>query len=100
MPVVILPTVLRRHAQGQARFEVPARTVRQSLRALEQLVPGIGAELFDTAGELRGYVRLYVNQVELTDAAGWDAPLQPDDEIAIIAMMMGGSQQIQGCTAL
>lgn len=91
MPVVILPTVLRRRAQGQTRFEVPGRTVRQVLDGLDQLVPGIGGDLFDERGELRGYVRLYVNQVEVTGPGGWDAPLEPDDEVTIIAMMMGGA---------
>ncbi len=92
MPVrVYIGTPLRRFTGNLARVEVEARDVAEALDRLSARFPGLRAELFDEAGQLRRYVNVYVNNQEIEDLAGPNTQVRDGDEIAVVPALAGGA---------
>lgn len=87
---VLIPTPLRRFTGGAARVGVPGETVGAVLDALESVHPGIGAQIRDDGGEIRRFVNVFVNGVNVRDADGAATPVKAGDEVGIIPAMAGG----------
>jgi sulfur-carrier protein len=90
MPVVRIPTVLRKHTDGQTKVAVEGDTVG---KAFDQLVtdhPGLQEQLFED-GSLRGFVNVYVDDEDIRFIDGLDTPVGTDDEIAIMPAVAGGA---------
>lgn len=90
MATVLIPAPLRRLTGGQSRIEVDATSVGELLGRLDAEHPGVRSYLFDEDGQLRAYVNVFVNQTEIRQAGGLQAPVGPADEVAIIPAMAGG----------
>ncbi len=92
MPVVRIPTVLRKHTDGAAKVEVAGDTVG---KAFDQLVvdhPGLEEQLFED-GSLRGFVNVYVDDEDIRFVDGLDTPIEDDGEIAIMPAVAGGAER-------
>lgn len=87
---MLIPAPLRRLTGGQSRIEVDATSVGELLGRLDAEHPGVRSYLFDEDGQLRAYVNVFVNQTEIRQAGGLQAPVGPADEVAIIPAMAGG----------
>lgn len=87
---VLIPTPLRRFTGGAARVSVTGATVAAVLDALESAHPGIGAQILDDGGEIRRFVNVFVDGVNVRDADGAATPVRPGAEIGIIPAMAGG----------
>lgn len=87
---VLIPTPLRRFTGGAARVGVDGATVGAVLDALESAYPGIGAQVRDDGGEIRRFVNVFVNGVNVRDADGAATGVKPGDEVGIIPAMAGG----------
>jgi molybdopterin synthase sulfur carrier subunit len=90
MPRLRFTPHLRRFFPGLAECDLPASTVAETIRALDQLHPGLAGYLIDDQGSLRRHVNVFVrgelvrDRVRLTDATG------PDDEVFILQALSGG----------
>ncbi len=87
---VLIPTPLRRFTGGAARIGASGATVGAVLDALEAAHPGLGAQVRDDGGEIRRFVNVFVNGVNVRDADGIATPVKAGDEIGIIPAMAGG----------
>jgi molybdopterin synthase sulfur carrier subunit len=87
---VLIPTPLRRFTGGAARVSVSGATVGDVLDALEAAHPGIGAQVRDDGGEIRRFVNVFVNGVNVRDADGAATAVKRGDEVGIIPAMAGG----------
>jgi sulfur-carrier protein adenylyltransferase/sulfurtransferase len=88
---VQLPAALREYTAGAAEVHVDAASVDAALAALAERHPPLRRHLFDDSGELRGYVRVYLNDRDVRELAGVGTPIRDDDVILIVPSIAGGS---------
>lgn len=90
MPATIrLPTPLRRHA-GQAKtVEVNADSVGAALAQLVQAYPAMKGSIYDGAGELKRFVRVFVGDRDVADVAGMQTGLGDGDVVSIVPPVAG-----------
>jgi molybdopterin synthase sulfur carrier subunit len=84
---VLVPSALRSYTGRQGEIEAAAATVDELLLELDRRYPGFRFRIVDEQGSLRPHIKVTIN-AEITGAL--DAPLQPDDEVAIIMAISGG----------
>jgi molybdopterin synthase sulfur carrier subunit len=89
MPKVEIPPRYRGPTKGRSQIEVGGDTVRSCIEAVELQYPGFLELVFDADGELRRYVRLFVND-EALDRDAVDAAVAASDRVQILASVAGG----------
>lgn len=89
MPVVRIPTVLRKHTDGHAKVETEGGTVREVLDGVVARHPGLADQLLED-GEIRGFVNVYVNDEDIRYLDGLDTSVEDGTEIAIMPAVAGG----------
>ena len=89
MPVVRIPTVLRKHTDGQAKVEAAGSTVREVFQQLTSAYPGVEDQLFD-GDDVRGFINVYVDDEDIRYVDGLDTPVEDDTEIALMPAVAGG----------
>ncbi len=90
MPTVRIPTVLRKHTDGNAKVDADGDTVGEVFAALIDEHPGLEDQLLED-GKVRGFINVYVEDEDIRYIDGLDSPVEPDDEIAIMPAVAGGS---------
>ena len=91
MARIYVPTSWRRFTEGAARLEHDAPTVGSLLAWLGTTYPALQREMFDAAGNLHRFVNVYVNNHGIDELAGFETPLDREDEVAVIPAMAGGA---------
>ena len=91
MPVIRIPTVLRKHTEGEGRVTASGSTVREVFDDLVAAHPGLADQLFEDGG-LRGFVNVFVEDEDIRFIDGLDSPVEDDDEISIMPAVAGGAQ--------
>ncbi len=94
MPIVYVPTPLRRITGGHSTVRVSGSTVGEVLEALDRQYPGIRPQLFDEGGQVRTFINVFVNGTEIRQLQGLATPLQDADEVSIIPAMAGGARAL------
>ena len=90
MPITIkLPTPLRRHADQARSLAVEAATVGDALAQLVATHPAIGEALYAAPGELKAFVRVFVGDTDIADAAGLATALTEGAIISIVPPVAG-----------
>ena len=89
MPKVEVPPRYRGPTSGAGLIEVDAETVRACIEAVEVQHPGFRELVLDSEGNLRRFVRLFVNG-EALDRDAVDAPIADADHLQIQAAAAGG----------
>ncbi len=87
---VQVPAPLRSLTGGAGELEVEAADVLGLIEALEACHPGFRERLLDATGQLRGYVRLFVNDEDVRALAGPRTALRPGDVVAVVPAIAGG----------
>lgn len=87
---VQVPGPLRSLTGGTAELEIEASDVSGMIDALEARHPGIRERLLDASGQLRGYVRVFVNDEDVRTLERQQTPLRPGDVVAIVPAIAGG----------
>jgi sulfur-carrier protein len=91
MPVVRIPTVLRKHTDGQPKVEASGATVREAFDDLIANNPGLADQLLD-GGEVRGFINVYVDDEDIRYVRGLDTAVDDSTEIAIMPAVAGGAE--------
>jgi molybdopterin converting factor small subunit len=89
MPVVRIPTVLRKHTDGQAKVEADGTTVRELFDDLVSRHPGLSEQLLED-GDVRGFINVYVEDEDIRYLDGLDTPVDEGAEVAIMPAVAGG----------
>lgn len=90
MPSVRVPTVLRRHTDGQARLTAEGATVREVFAALVAAHPGLDGSLID-GDRVPGFINVYVADEDIRYLDGLDTAVAADAEISIMPAVAGGA---------
>ena len=89
---VQIPGPLRPLTGGAAEVEVEAGDVAGLIEALEARHRGIRERLLDASGELRSYVRVFVDDRDVRALHGKATALRPGATVAIVPAIAGGSR--------
>jgi len=87
---VQIPGPLRSLTGGAAEVDVEAADVGALIEGLESRHKGIKDRLCDAEGNLRSYVRLFVNDEDVRFLQAKATPLRAGDTVAIVPAIAGG----------
>ncbi len=90
MPTVHIPTSLRRWTQNQAMVQGPCGTLDHLMAALETAAPGLRSRVYDERGQIRSYIRVFVNETDIRHLDGDSTLLGERDDVFIIPAIAGG----------
>jgi molybdopterin converting factor small subunit len=85
-----IPTALRVYTDRESSISLQGGTVREVMDGLVERHPALRKHLYDDGGQLRSFVRLYVNGEDIEKVGGIEAPLSPGDKLAIVPAIAGG----------
>jgi sulfur-carrier protein len=88
---VRIPGPLRSLSQGEPAVEVEAGDLRAAIEQLDSRYPGFRDRLLDSAGNLRQFVNVYLNDEDIRFGGGLETKLDPKDEVSIIPAVAGGA---------
>jgi sulfur-carrier protein len=89
MASVRLDAMLREFTP-KLRLTVEAGSVRELIESLEAQFPRLRGRLRDETGQVRRFVRVFVNGEPLERSAALSAPLAPQDSVDILHSIQGG----------
>jgi len=84
---VHVPTHLQAYTNRQDEVEAEGATLAELLDDLDRRFPGIRFRMIDEQDGIREHIRLFVN---CRMVQRLNVPLQPTDEVHIIAALSGG----------
>lgn len=88
---ILIPTVLRQHAENHHELSFDAETVKEALGLLVKKYPGLGNQLYSREGRLRNFINIYVNEEDIRYAEGEATRLKNGDKILVVPAVAGGS---------
>jgi molybdopterin converting factor small subunit len=95
MPTIKVPSPLRSYTNGQAEVPVQGSTVAAAMGDFINIYPSLQPHLFNSQGELRPFVNLFLNSQDVRQMQGLDTPLAEDDRLLIVPSIAGGVGQGQ-----
>ena len=87
---VSLPGALRAKVGNRAEVSIVGETVRDMIEALERDFPGLRFHLCYETGELRQYVNVFLNRVNIRYLQGLDTPVSAGAIVHIFQSVAGG----------
>lgn len=90
MPVVRIPSVLRKHTDDNAKVEASGSNVREVVDDLVSHYPALRDQLLES-GEVRGFVNVFVDDEDIRYLDGLDTRVSDASEIAIMPAVAGGA---------
>jgi len=87
---VQIPSPLRPLTGGAEQVEVEAQDVAGLIDGLESRHKGMRDRLCQPTGELRSYVRIFVNDEDIRFLQEKQTPLKPGDTVSIVPAIAGG----------
>jgi molybdopterin synthase sulfur carrier subunit len=87
---VKLPTILRKHAGGEARVSAEGSTLREVLEYLERSYPGITKNVLTEDGGLHRFINVYVNDEDVRYLGALETPVSEGDTVSILPAVAGG----------
>jgi molybdopterin synthase sulfur carrier subunit len=87
---VQVPGPLRTLTAGAAEVQVEATSVEGLVEALQARHVGFRDRLLDAGGQLRSYVRVFVNEEDVRFLQAEKTPLREGDVVSIVPAIAGG----------
>jgi molybdopterin/thiamine biosynthesis adenylyltransferase/rhodanese-related sulfurtransferase/molybdopterin converting factor small subunit len=90
MPKISIPTALRQYAGNLESIVVEGTNIGAALDSMTAQFPELKKHLYDSSGNLRSFVNVYVNDEDIRYRQQNDTPISDADEISIIPSIAGG----------
>jgi sulfur-carrier protein len=87
---VKLPTILRKHAGGEARVGADGATLAEVLDDLESRYPGITKNVISDDGGLHRFINVYVNDEDVRYLGSLETTVAEGDVVSILPAVAGG----------
>ena len=91
---VKVPTLLRRHVDGQPVVEGAGDTVGELLRDLESRYPGLTPSIVTPDGGLHRFINVYVNDEDVRHVGALEARVNDGDTVSILPAVAGGDGRL------
>ena len=95
MAQLFIPTPLRKFTDGHSTFTSDADRVDGLLQAFVEAHSAVRPHLYDEAGTLRSFIRIYVGDEDLEALDGLETSLDPATAVSIIPAIAGGLNTLQ-----
>lgn len=89
---VQIPTALRRHTAGVSSLACAASNMGELFSVLDEKFPGLKPHLRDEAGQLRRFLKIYVNEEDIRFLGGPAYAFQEGDEVLLVPSIAGGTR--------
>jgi len=90
MPTIRVSSVISYYTDKQTHFEVPGSTVLEAVKNAVEKYPQLKFHVFDSDGNLRRHISLFVNDVHVKELDGNETKVGEKDVIRILAAAAGG----------
>jgi molybdopterin synthase sulfur carrier subunit len=87
---VKIPVALLQYTGNESELRTDAYTVEGLLRNLDDRFPGLSAFIVNENRELRRYVNIFVNEVDVRSGDGLMTKLKDGDRVNIVPVVAGG----------
>lgn len=91
MATIFVPTPMRKVTNGQGKIQIQATTLQEALDQAEAAYPGFRDRVLDGQGEIKRFINVFINGVDVRNLQGRATPVQDNDEVAVIPAMAGGA---------
>lgn len=92
MATVFVPTPMRKLTGGQGKIQIHANTLQEIIEHAEATYPGFRERVLDNQGEIKRFINVFVNGVDVRKLQGRATPVHEKDEVAVIPAMAGGAR--------
>ena len=72
-------------------IQIPASTLQEAIEQADAAFPGFRERVLDNEGEIKRFINVFVNGVDVRKLQGRETPVQDNDQVAVIPAMAGGS---------
>jgi len=90
MPIVRFPALMKYYVDNQSEFPVDGSTVAELLENVLVRYPSLRPHLYDSEGNLRRHINVFVNGIQLRELNGMDTVLKDDDKVILMISAAGG----------
>ena len=90
MPIVRIPTPLRKLTNNQEEVTASGATLGAILEELNAIYPGLGERILDEQGAIRRFVNIFVNDEDVRFLQEKETPVSENDEVSIVPAIAGG----------
>lgn len=90
---VIISATLRSFFERASELELQGNTVEEALKELTEKYPEAKRGLYDAGGNLRGFIRIFADDEDVTDASRWRDSLDGVSQLLFLPMVAGGAPE-------
>ncbi len=90
MPVIKMPSPFRSYTQGLQEVPVSCGTISEAMHSLVDQYPALRPHLYNSQGNLRPFVHLFLNDQNIQELQGMDTPLGVTDVLRLVPSVAGG----------
>ena len=90
---VIISATLRSFFERASELELQGNTVEEALKELTEKYPEAKRGLYDAGGNLRGFIRIFADDEDVTDASRWRDSLDGVSQLLLLPMVAGGAPE-------
>ncbi len=92
MATIIIPTPLRKFADNSSKIAAQGATVLEVIQAVALQYPALQKQLFDDAGELRSFLRIYKGDTDIRTLDATATRVTDESIISIVPAIAGGKR--------
>ncbi len=90
MALVKIPTPMRAYTDNQTEVHLMGSTVGEVLEKLVAQFPAVRDYVFNDRRELRPFVTIFINQVNIRDLHSLDTSVKDEDQLLVVLSIAGG----------
>jgi len=90
MPLIKVPSSFQSYTQGLLDVPVQGKTVAEVLQDLLVLYPALQPHLFNSQGQLRPFVNLFLGEDNIRSLQNLDTQLEDRDVLRLVPSAAGG----------
>lgn len=90
MVTLYVPTPIRRLTGGKAKVQLAATNLQQVIEHAEKEYPGFRDRVLDADGQVKRFINIFVNGVDIRTLQGQQTTVKDGDEVSVVPAMAGG----------
>ena len=92
MATIFVPTPMRKVTGGNGKIQISAGTLLEAIDHADAEYPGFRERVLDNQGEIKRFINVFINGIDVRKLQGRDTPVHDNDEVAVIPAMAGGAR--------